>query len=81
MEGKRSVPPEVKQAMMRGDREALSKLGHIGAEHAAILRHLGKRDNLEAELERAKLAEVSKEGDILPPDPKHIEALEAVLKD
>ncbi|TSC71023.1 MAG: hypothetical protein G01um101449_206 [Parcubacteria group bacterium Gr01-1014_49] len=81
MDRKRPVPVEVKQAMLRGDREALSKLGHIGAEHAAILRSLDKRGDLEAELERAKLAEVSKEGDILPPDPQHIEALEAVLKD
>lgn len=81
MEGKpkRHVPEEVRQAMMRGDHDVLSKLGHIGAEHNAILRKLGKRQGLEEELERAKIADV-KDGDVLPPDPHRIEALEEVLK-
>ena len=83
MEGKlkRQVPEEVRKAILAGDHDVLSKFGKIGNEHRAILKHLDKRDGLEAELERAKLAEVSKEGDILPPDPHHIEALEEVLKD
>ena len=87
MEGKpkKSVPEIVRQAMLRGDHQALSEMGRTGAEHAAILRQLKKEDGkhrtLEVELEKAQTEEVSPEGDVLPPDRDHIEALEAVLEE
>ena len=81
----RPIPNEVKRAILNRQHDVLSAFGKTGNEHRAILRQLKKEDGkhrtLEVELEKAQTEEVSPEGDVLPPDRDHIEALEAVLEE
>lgn len=61
------VPEEVRKARIRGDRDALSRMGRMGGQHGAILRDLHKKDLEGIAAEQAKLYTISPEGDVLPP--------------
>jgi hypothetical protein len=84
-------PKEVGRAVFEDDHGALSAMGKKGAETAARNRALRKeaeelsRDAQktrlkEAELEQAEVLSVSPEGDVLPADPKIVEALKEQLR-
>lgn len=64
-------PEKVRRAQLAGDREALSKMGRMGGQHADILNKLHKKDRRgaaeEIVREQAKLYTISPEGDVLPP--------------
>ncbi len=85
LEKSREVPRKVREALSNGDRVALSRMGHIGGEHAAALKTLEKEEKkhhvLEAALQQARTGEISPEGDILPPNPELVASLEEVLKE
>jgi hypothetical protein len=67
-------PPEVKKAMLKGDKEALSAMGKAGArkkdEKAAALEEFDIYKREQAAEEAARNPEpytVSEDGDVLPP--------------
>lgn len=66
------IPKEVQKAQIEENHGALSAMGHVGAEHAALNRIIAKVRKAEAIAERiqelAKVETVSPDGEVLPPD-------------
>ena len=70
------IPVAVRNAQIRGDREALSSMGRKGAEHGAARRQLDakiedsndKARRKDAELLEEREGRISPEGDVLPPE-------------
>ena len=73
-------PKEVREAQLKNDLPALRRMGKKGGENAAFNRDLRKAKKQEElkklALEQARSYTISPEGDVLPPDPNIIEALE-----
>ncbi len=74
------IPKQVANALHYADHDALSRMGKVGAKHAAMNRAFRKEEEeeklQEAALEQAKLLSLSPDGDVLPPDPNVIASLE-----
>lgn len=64
-------PPEVRKAQLAGDKEALSRLGAIGASHRIQLEDLraAEAERRMIKEDKEKLYSLSPEGDVLPPEP------------
>ncbi len=77
-------PEGVKKAQFADNRAALSAMGRKGAKEAAVTRAERKEEEeraiLEIKLANARLGRETDEGDIQPPDPETIHALEDELR-
>ncbi|HUQ29987.1 MAG TPA: hypothetical protein VM103_00485 [Candidatus Paceibacterota bacterium] len=81
-------PPHVEDARKRNDRSALRRMASKGGKVTAERRQMEKtiqtnetKDELtKAALEQAQTYSLSSEGDVLPPDPTIVKALEEELE-
>ncbi|HCR52082.1 TPA: hypothetical protein DIV48_00350 [Candidatus Kaiserbacteria bacterium] len=69
-------PEKVRQAQLADDTEKLSKMGAEGGIRAGLRRAYKKTLEKEEFSQREKLYHVNEEGDVLPPDPNIVLALE-----
>ncbi|NNM83976.1 hypothetical protein HKL94_02050 [Candidatus Parcubacteria bacterium] len=74
----------MKKAQFEDNRAALSAMGRKGAKEAAVTRAQRREEKertlLEIKLANARLGKETDEGDIQPPDPEVVHALEDELR-